>query len=87
MIITLLNRFWKGGKFGTEGQTPTAFHTRFARPTASGQLAAIHHGVLRLEWNNEKRNQMFRNLQFLGPRKSIQLCLVSRTSVNNARRY
>jgi hypothetical protein len=49
MIITLLNRFWKRGKFGTEGQTSTVFHTRFARPPAFGQLASIHHGVLRLE--------------------------------------
>lgn len=84
MIIPLLNRFWKRGKSGTEGQTSTVFHTRFARPPASGQLAATHHGVLKLEWNKRKHNQGFRNLQFMGPRNSIRLCLVSTTSVNNA---
>jgi len=55
MAITRLNRFWKRGKSGTEGHTSTVFHTRFARPPASRQLASSHHGVLEIESHDEKR--------------------------------
>lgn len=54
MAITLLNRFWKRGKSGMDGHTSTVFHTRFARPPASCQLAASHHGVLGLASTEEK---------------------------------
>ena len=56
MVITLLNRFWKRGNFGTGGHTSTVFHKRFARPSASAQLATLYHGVLGLGRNGNRHD-------------------------------